>query len=108
MVEVLFRRPLPEPCWSVPDTRFSNGQFRGDALARPAWMCSWQVRQTTRVTGAPLRLAEAVVVFVVRLGEGWGDGQRRLPSRASKTPPRSSLPRACRPAIEARAQSATQ
>jgi hypothetical protein len=28
------------------------------------------------------------------LGEGWGAGQRRSPSEASKTPPRSSLPRA--------------
>jgi hypothetical protein len=42
-------------------------------------------------------------VFVVRLGEGWGDGQRRSPLRARKTPPRSSLPGDFRPAIEARA-----
>jgi hypothetical protein len=51
---------------------------------------------------------EAVKVFVAGLGDGWGDGQRRSPAEASKTPPRSSLPRTWRPAIEARAQSASQ
>ena len=41
--------PFPNGACKFPGTRLSSDHFRVGAVARPAWMSSWQRRQITRV-----------------------------------------------------------
>jgi hypothetical protein len=55
-----------------------------------------------------LAWTKAAEVFVVRLGEGWGVGQRRSPLEGQQDTAALRPPEGFRPAIEARAPSASQ
>jgi hypothetical protein len=67
-----------------------------------------QAASPTSVTGPPLLGRRLPEVFVVRLGEGWSAGQRRSPFEGQQDTAALQPPEGFRPAIEARATSASQ